>query len=77
MTKDQVREIFDRIMTWPPERQEEVARLALEIERWHASGDELTENDWKTIDERSEASRRGELASDEEVAALFNRYRSS
>jgi hypothetical protein len=77
MTKDQVKQIFDRILTWPPERQEEVARLALEIERWHAGDDELTENDWKTIDERSAAGRRGNLASDEEVTALFNRYRRS
>jgi hypothetical protein len=77
MTRDQVKQIFDRVLTWPPERQEDVARLALEIERRHAGDDELTENDWKIIDERSEAGRRGELATDDEVAAVFNRYRGS
>jgi hypothetical protein len=75
MTKDQVGEILSRVLTWPPERQEEVARLALEIERWHAGKDDLTDDDWKIIEERSKASQNGELASDQEVAAVFNRYR--
>jgi hypothetical protein len=75
MTRDQVKQIFDRVLTWSPERQEEVARLALEIERWHAGDDELTETDLKTIDERSKAGRRGDIASDHEVAAVFDRYR--
>ena len=77
MTKDQVKEILDRVLTWPSDRQEEVARLALQIERWHAGDGDLTESDWKIIDERSAASRRGDIASDEEVAALLDRYRHS
>ena len=27
MTKDQVREILDRVLTWPPERRADVARI--------------------------------------------------
>jgi hypothetical protein len=27
MTRDQVKEIFDRVLTWPPERQADVARV--------------------------------------------------
>jgi hypothetical protein len=30
MTKDPVTEILDRVLTWPPERQEDAAQLLLE-----------------------------------------------
>jgi hypothetical protein len=32
MTKDQVKEVLDRVLTWPPERQEDTAQLLLELE---------------------------------------------
>jgi hypothetical protein len=33
MTKQQVKEILDRVLTWPLERQEDAARVLDEMER--------------------------------------------
>lgn len=32
MTKEQVKEILDRVLTWPPKRQEDAARVLAEME---------------------------------------------
>jgi hypothetical protein len=68
MTKDEVKEILDRVLSWPPADQERVARFARDVE------ERLGDEEWKIIERR--AARR-ELASDEEVERLFGRYRSA
>ena len=70
MSKDQVKEILDRVLTWPPEDQEKVARFARAVEQHRA--DDITDEEWKIIEER--AARR-DLVSDEEVEKVFSRYR--
>ena len=32
MTKEQVKEILDRVLTWPPERQKDAAEILMSIE---------------------------------------------
>ena len=73
MTKEQVKEILDRVLTWPEADQEKVARFAREVEQ-RRDDDGLTENEWRLIEER--AARR-DIASDEDVEALFGRYRNA
>ena len=73
MTKDQVKEILDRIRTWPQADQEKVARFAWQVEQ-RRGDDDLTDEEWRIIEER--AARR-DLASDEEVEQLFSRYRNA
>ena len=71
MTRDQVREILDRVRTWPPEDQEKVVRLADQVEQRHAE-DNISDEGWEVI--ASRAARR-DLATDAEVEQVFGRYR--
>jgi hypothetical protein len=73
MTRDQVKEILDRVLTWPLDDQERVARFVREVEERRA-GDDITDEEWAIIEER--AARR-DLATDEEVEQVFSRYRSA
>jgi hypothetical protein len=74
MTKEQVKAVLDRVLTWPEERQEEVAEIVLEIEAelgspvYHATPDEL-----RTLDEAEQSG----IASDQEVEAAFRSFRRS
>ncbi|HEX9463584.1 MAG TPA: hypothetical protein VGB82_13380 [Alphaproteobacteria bacterium] len=71
MTKQQVKDILDRVLGWPEADQAKVVRFVQQVEEWRGK-DDLTDEDWKIIEER--AARR-DLASDEEVEAVFRRYR--
>jgi hypothetical protein len=73
MTKDQVKEILDRVLTWPPDDQEKVARFVRQVEK-HRGDDDISDDEWKIIEER--AARR-DLATDEEVEQVFSRYRNA
>jgi hypothetical protein len=70
-----VRNVLARVERWPEDDQDELAQIALEIEArrlgvYRASPDEL-----RCIDEALDAVERGEFASDEEVRAVFAKYR--
>jgi len=75
MTKAEIDAVLDRVRSWPPERQEEAMRVLLEIEAEGTGVYHLTEEDRRAIELSMEEARRGEFATDEEVATVFNRYR--
>jgi hypothetical protein len=71
MTKQQVKDILDRVLAWSPEDQERVARFVRQVEEG-LSPDEITDEEWKLIEERAA---RYDLATDEDAKALFDKYR--
>jgi hypothetical protein len=71
MTREQVKEILDHVLTWPADEQEKIAQLVCVIEQLRA-GDDITDEEWEIIEKR--AARR-DLATDEEVEEVFSRYR--
>jgi hypothetical protein len=71
-----VKHVLSRVAHWPEDDQDELAQIALEIEArrhgvYHATPEEL-----QAIDEALAAVAHGEIASDEEVEAVFAKQRS-
>lgn len=68
ITKDQVEAVLERVLTWPEDRQQELAEIALEIEAelaagvYHATPEELAAIDEGLV---------GEAASEAEVKAAL------
>jgi predicted transcriptional regulator len=75
MTKEQIEQILERVRTWPAERQEDAAAILLEMEQQDSSFYELSEEELAEIEVALEEADRGEFATDEEMKALFDRYR--
>ena len=75
MTKA-LKDVLQRAEGWPTQAQDELAQVALEIDAalkgglYHATADEL-----RAIDEALAAVGRGELATDDEVEAIFAKHR--
>ena len=75
MTKDQIDAVLDRVRTWPPERQEDAARVLLQMEAAGNEMYELSPEELADIEEGLKEIERGEVATEGEVAALFSRIR--
>jgi predicted transcriptional regulator len=70
-----LKDVLARAENWTASAQDRLVQAALEIEQTQDQEFELTEEDWKIIDQRVAASARGEFATDQEVEAIFNKYR--
>jgi hypothetical protein len=71
MTKQQLKDILDRVLAWSPEDQERVVRFVRQVEEG-SSPDDISDEEWKLIEERVA---RRDVASDAEVKKLFDKYR--
>lgn len=76
MTKQEIEAVLDRVRMWPHERQEIVAAAVLDMERQETDIYELSDEELADIEEALAEADRGEFASEEDVAALFAKYRS-
>ena len=71
MTREMIEAVLDRVRSWPLERQEEAARLLLELEAEDASIYRLDDEERADIKAALEEDARGEVASEEEVQETF------
>jgi predicted transcriptional regulator len=75
MTKEQDEAVLSRVLDWPAERQKDAVRMLLEMEKQDPYAAELTEEERADLREALAEAERGEFATDEEVEAVFARYR--
>jgi hypothetical protein len=73
MTKNQVKDILDRVLTWPTERQEDVAHIVELMEEQDKSGLRLTDAQVAEVRRRLADSSRETIAAEQ----VFKRFRSS
>jgi hypothetical protein len=74
MTRDQVKEILDRVLTWPAERQADVARVVELMEEQDASPYRLSDGQVAEV-ERRLAEPNPKFLTLEEVRERFARRR--
>jgi predicted transcriptional regulator len=75
MTREQLDALFDRVRSWPTDRQEEAAGILLSLE---AEGEEVyrpTPEQGAELEEALREIDRGEVASEEEVRSAFRHQR--
>jgi hypothetical protein len=52
MTREQVKEVLERVLTWPPERQEDAAEILMSIEAQDKSGYRLSDDQLAELQRR-------------------------
>jgi len=67
--------LLERVSTWPEEAQDEFVRSVADIESKHLGVYRLSDEERDAVRRGLADMREGKLASDAEVAAVFNRYR--
>jgi hypothetical protein len=75
MVAKALKDILTRVETWPEEAQEEAAASLQALEEELLVPYELTDADKAAIDRGLEAVRKRDIATDQEVEAVFAKYR--
>jgi hypothetical protein len=75
MTKEGLEILLERVSTWPEEAQDELVRSIADIESKHLGVYRLSDAEREGVRRGLADMREGRLATDDAVAAVFNRYR--
>jgi hypothetical protein len=75
MNKQGLKDVMARVATWPDADQAELLEYALEIEARRGGPFAPTAEELRDVDEAIAGVRRGEVASREEVEAVFAKHR--
>ena len=75
MTRQGLEILLERVSTWPEEAQNEFVRSVADIENRHLGPYQLSDTERAAVRRGLAEMREGKLASDEAVAAVFDRYR--
>jgi predicted transcriptional regulator len=75
MTRDQIDAILERVRHWPQERQEDAVRLLLAMEAEGTTVYELSEEERLDIEEGLREAERGDFVTEQDIAAVFDRFR--
>jgi hypothetical protein len=75
MTRQGLEILLERVSTWPEEAQDEFVKSVTDIESKHLGVYRLSDEERDAVRRGLADMRAGRLASDADVAAVFNRYR--
>ena len=75
LTRDQVKAVLDRVLTWPAEAQQKAVTSLQTIEEKFVSSRGLTSADCEALRRSAEDVQHGRFATDEAVKTVFDRYR--
>jgi predicted transcriptional regulator len=75
MTRQGLEILLERVSTWPEEAQDEFVKSVADIESKHLGVYRLSDEERDAVRRGLADMRAGRLASDADVAAVFNRYR--
>ena len=72
-----LKELIERVETWPEEAQEEAIEILLAIEQGRVTTYELSDEDRTALARSAEDPREGRLVTDRQVSEFFERNRRS
>jgi uncharacterized protein YbjT (DUF2867 family) len=74
MTKEEIKAVLDRVLTWPAARQQDAADMLLWLEGKSGEFYHPSDDEWAAIQEGLEQARRGEFVPEEEMDAFWKRH---